>query len=278
MSGWCFTLNNPPSFGDILPEWNCECRVYQHEKGASGTHHLQGFVYFASRKTLTSVRKLLPSAHWEKAKALDLRDAWDYCTKKENGFSECTPEQQGPFTFGDKNKLPPPKKQGHRKDLIDACELAKSGRFSEIDPVAFMRYHKGLFALSALHLKSRTSKPTVIWYHGPTGCGKSKLASESSSEEDVYWKPPGKWWDGYRQQSTVVIDDLRPEDMPFNYWLRICDRYPFTCEVKGGTVPLNSPTIIITAPHPPAQLFYKNDAEDLAQLERRCTLILELTR
>lgn len=86
----------------------------------------------------------------------------------------------------------------------------------------------------------------VIVYIGPPGCGKSRGAAELCGRESTYYKPRGKWWDGYWRHDNVIIDDfygwLRLDEM-----LRILDRYPHRVQVKGGYVQFLAKRIVITS-------------------------------
>jgi len=44
-----------------------------------------------------------------------------------------------------------------------------------------------------------------------------------------------KWWDGYSGQRVVLLEDFRHADLA-DYLKIWTDRYPFTAEIKGGTV------------------------------------------
>jgi hypothetical protein len=115
----------------------------------------------------------------------------------------------------------------------------------------------------------RNSKPTVYWYFGPTGTGKSKKASEFN---DVYWKDDTKWWEGYDRQETVVLDDFRASNVKFNHLLKLLDRYPMRVENKGGYRQLNSKTIIITTNRHPKDCYNLTD-EQIEKLLRRIDVI-----
>jgi Adenylylsulfate kinase and related kinases len=126
----------------------------------------------------------------------------------------------------------------------------------------------------------RRSKPTVLWFHGETGTGKSKLARELSEELDknAWWS--GKtldWFEGYDQHSCVVIDDFRPDQCEFAFLLRLLDRYPLRVPVKGGSREWVAETIIITAPEAPEVLFRGLLNEKVEQLLRRIDRVVHLT-
>lgn len=257
---WTFTVNNP----DVseLADWDCEYRIYQLEVGESGTPHFQGYVYFRSLKTLVGVRRLAPTGHWEMAKGTAEQNK-HYCSKE--------PRLAGPYESG---TMP---RQGQRNDLRAVAEsVLESGTLDSVPADYLVRYHRGFRELLSGTFRARTEPPTVYWFWGPTGSGKSRAAHESCDPDEQYWAFSAKWWDGYRQEPTVVIDDLRSDNWPFQYLLRLLDRYPMTVETKGGTVKFNSPTIYITAPGPPDFMYQEKHGTDcVSQLTRRITEVRE---
>lgn len=265
--------------------------VFQREIAPeTGMRHLQCFVYFKSATSFERVREFLrhPTrgrvAHIEYARASAGKNR-SYCSKQD---SRDPAPGSGPFEFG---KVP--LDNGKRRDFNEACELARDGvaltEIARTYPTVFVRYNKGLQALSNCTTVDRTEYPMVIWYFGPTGSGKSRLATQKSLEVSrisisepnavgraAYFKPCAtKWWDGYANQRTIVFDDFRPGTYSLDDVLRICDRYPLEVERKGSSFKLNASCIIFTSNKPPNELFtdYWNSNrlphEDLNQLFRR---------
>ena len=78
---YCFTLNNysEQELSSLLST-PCTYLVVGKEEGAEGTPHLQGYIYFPNGKTLSSLKKISPRAHWELAKGDSLQN-YNYCTK-----------------------------------------------------------------------------------------------------------------------------------------------------------------------------------------------------
>ena len=103
---------------------------------------------------------------------------------------------------------------------------------------------------------------------GPSGCGKSrKVRTENAG---AYIKMANKWWDGYRQEKVVILDDLDPAHDRLAYHLKIWgDHYGCPLEVKGGVLPSAHDKIIITSQYYPEQIF---TPEDAIAIRRRYTV------
>ena len=79
---WMLTWNNPPADADdIIRGWpNVGFVKWQHERGDSGTEHVQLFVQFSTKKYFNFVRSLCPTGHWEKRKG-SVQSCIDYVGK-----------------------------------------------------------------------------------------------------------------------------------------------------------------------------------------------------
>lgn len=263
---WVFTLNNP---GEEKPElWvGVQWGVYQHEKGESGTEHLQGYVVLGKKSTLSGVRQLCDRAHWEIRRGTH-DEARAYCTKSETRVADTQPTEWGV----------PPKGQGARSDLSAVQEAIDSGT----DAVgiakeffgAWCRYHKAFDAYRTLTAVGRSSAEGVetFVFYGPPGTGKTRLAEYLAGPE-AYWLPAPNasggplWWDGYEGQDTVIIDEFYGW-IPHPTMLRICDRYPLTVQVKGGTRRLAVTRVFITSNKHPVHWWPRSG---LGAMERRIT-------
>lgn len=107
---------------------------------------------------------------------------------------------------------------------------------------------------------------------GPTGTGKSRKAWELGGI-DAYPKIPStKFWDGYRGQTNVIIDEFRG-DIGISNILRWFDRYPVLVEIKGSATVLNAVLIIVTSNIDPRNWYPDLDQETKEALLRR----LEIT-
>ena len=132
----------------------------------------------------------------------------------------------------------------------------------------------------------KAEKPTVHWFYGKTGTGKTRTAYEDACRiygYDNLWmsKNDDKWFDGYQGQPAVILDDIRPSTHKFSFLLKLLDRYPIEVPIKGGFARWCPKEIWVTAPSTPREL-YRNYVtqepyEGIEQLERRIDQLLEFT-
>lgn len=72
------------------------------------------------------------------------------------------------------------------------------------------------------------------------------MANELCRDQTTYYKPHGKWWDGYTGQRNVIIDDFYGW-IAYDEMLRITDRYPHQVEIKGGFMEFRSERVFVTS-------------------------------
>nr|WAE42307.1 MAG: replication associated protein [Cressdnaviricota sp.] len=80
---WCFTLNNYTDDDVSLISLYFEKEkyfIFGKEVGENGTPHLQGYVEFNNQKDFSTLIKIIPRIHWEKAKG-DRNSNIKYCSK-----------------------------------------------------------------------------------------------------------------------------------------------------------------------------------------------------
>lgn len=260
---WVFTLNNPkPGQEDEVQEnvMDSKYATYGREVGSAGTPHLQGYVYWANARALSAVRARFAGAHVEPAKGTPAQAA-AYCHK----------EDPNPWTFGE---LPG---AGKRSDLAAVRVLLKEkGSMREVAEVAtsFQAIRGGELLLKYIEPR-RTWKPTVRWYWGPTGSGKTRRACEEAGEDRWMSGRSLQWWDGYDGHTKIILDDFRGDFCPFHTLLRYLDRYECRVEVKGGSRQLLARDIWITSCSSPDKV-YPGCSERVDQLLRRIDIVVEL--
>lgn len=264
---WFLTINNYNE-DDIDKVENCGCRywAYQKEVGKEcGTPHIHAYLYFTNQRTWSSIKKQFKTAHIELVMNTDA--CIEYCMKADTRV-------EGPWESG---KRPA---QGKRSDLEEVVTMVKEGKkMKDIAmecPMQYIKFNKGIDKLNAMiNLKPRKDKPSVIWYHGLAGVGKTRTVFDEYDFEDIYVKDHTMWWDGYSQEKVILIDDFDGK-WPFRDLLRLLDRYPYQGQYKGGYVHINS-NIVITCEFPPSNFWIKGTNE-YDQVARRLDSIIEITR
>lgn len=266
---WVFTLNNPTYDGPTLLDLLSTIAgfvVFQKEQGAQGTIHFQGYIQCTIRKRLTSVKKILPTAHWEPARGTP-EQCETYCTKTDTRI-------EGPWTSGQVTT------QGQRGDVVAFRDAILEGK-SDIDlleeyALQVAKFPKFISFCRVASFQHRNEKPSVKCFYGRSGSGKTRDALELSGGPDstfVISRPDSGrplWWDGYNPSThlSIILDDFYGW-VPWSYLLQLLDRYRFSVEIKGGKVPFNSQKIFITSNQHP-QEWYKNiPNNDMTPLLRR---------
>jgi hypothetical protein len=245
--GWCFTLNNysEEEYEELLAV-DCQYLIIGKEVGECGTPHLQGFVQFHLKKTLLACKKINPRAHWEQTKG-SIDQNVEYCSKdgtfEERGIRPLSKKRQG-------------EKEKERWDL--ALQCAKKGRWDEVPESILVRYGKGLeWAVQKIEESTRDLSDTdekMEWYYGASGTGKSRRAREENP--GAYLKACNKWWDGYRSQEVVIIEDFDKDHRVLCHHLKIwADRYMFPAEIKGGKIDIRPKKIIVTSNYHPRDIW-----------------------
>lgn len=255
--GYCFTINNFTGWDEADVERLQECAtyyVYGKEVGESGTPHLQGYVRFKNPVGFNRIKQLLPRAHIERQKGTCL-EAANYC-KKDGDYNEWGVLDTGTGLTA----------KERWRAIVDAAERGDMEYIRDEFPGEYLRYYDRLLRLRSRH-SSILDELQNEWWYGPTGTGKSRRVW--AEYPDHYPKQLNKWWDGYRDEEVVVIEEWAPKNEMTASGLKIwADRYPFSCEVKGGCIRRIRPKkIIVTSNYSMEQCFER--VEDLEPLQRR---------
>lgn len=219
----------------------------------TGRKHIQGYIEFNNPRSFKKLIETYPGIHLEKRKG-SAQEASIYC-QKDNDYVE-----RGTLS-----------NQGRRTDIDRVAEMVIDKQplknIAKTYPREYIKFHRGITALKNTLMPHRTERPKCYWFYGPTGTGKTYSAKSLGA---TYYIKQGdsKWWDGYEQQEVVIIDDFRSEDIPLSVLLRWLDENEISVEVKGSSLPLNSPYIAITCDVGPHQIWQGND---LDQIKRRLT-------
>ena len=275
---WCFTLNNPSQvereilrqIGEHIQDLNwIEYIVFGHEVGDQGTYHLQGYLILSARMRFQQINDRIwgdrnnHRIHWEVSRGTP-QQAIQYC-KKDGQFEE----------YGE-----PPKQKVNQWDdirqLID--QGATSAELREKYPGTWCAYRSSIEAWinegrqQTLQDYDGDLQQKNVWIWGPAGIGKSTKARTYGNP--TFNKGINKWWDGYKNEPIVIIDDISPEkaQLLVDHLKKWLDRFVLTVEIKTSSLTISPKDyrLIITSNYSPEQCFHE---PDLSAIRRRLTVI-----
>jgi len=167
------------------------------------------------------------------------------------------------FEHGDR-----PVNRNSVKDWEAIRNNAIAGRLDLVPPDIYIRCYHQLRRIESDNLRPVGVEREVAVYWGATGTGKSRRAWEEAGLHAYPKDPRSKFWDGYRGDENVVIDEFRG-GIDIGHILRWLDRYPCIVEVKGSSTVLAAKRIWITSNIDPRQWYPELDAETTKALIRR---------
>lgn len=254
----CWILTIPQEhFVPYLPPTIAYIRGQLEKGGHTDYLHWQIVVHCAAQQRLSHIRKLFGPWHAEPTLS---KKAEDYVWKEETAVLGTR------FELGNR-----PLKRNSSSDWAKVLSDAKSGQFDDIPPDILIRYYGNLKRISVENAQPVGVEKRCRVYWGQTGTGKSRRAW-SEAGMDAYPKDPNsKFWDGYRGQEHVVIDEFRGT-ISISHLLRWLDRYPLLVEVKGSSVVCKASNVWITSNLHPKD-WYQEDQATIDALLRR----LEIT-
>lgn len=220
-----------------MEDWPITYGIIAKEVAPStGTPHLQCYFVFKAPKRLAAIKKICPRGHWEIAKGTT-EDNIKYCCK------EATEDDR--MELGKRPKTRPEIGQEQHELWTDVCRAAREGTCEEEYPQQFIQYNSTINRLFDPQVDV-INEYSGHWWTGRPGTGKSRKAREDYP--DLYDKLLNKWWDGYRDEETVLIDDIGLDHKIMGTFLkRYADHYPFRAEYKGGSKVIRPKSVIVTS-------------------------------
>lgn len=269
-----FTLNNY-SAADIELVHNLDSTylVYGQETApTTGTPHLQGYVVFDRRSPpgLRALRLLVPRAAWFVADASSFENRKYALKIGADGI-------QANLDFFERGRCPDEPHSAANGRRGGAAEVnrwtlarraAEAGRFEDVPDEIFVRNYSSIVAIARANQRAPPSRDSLKnhWYWGKSGTGKSSTARERFPQ--FYTKDLTKWWDGYQEEETVVIDDMDPFHKAMGQLFKLWgDHYPFRAESKGSSRLIRPKRIIVTSQYSIDEIW--DDQETRDALRRR---------
>lgn len=253
-------------FNEWIPELPVNAAYIKGQKEIghnTQNEHWQIMVIFKSNTRLRSVKEAFHGechAELSRSKALD-----EYVWKEDTRI----PGTQ--FELGHK-----PIRRAVKHDWDRVWELAKENNLADIPKSILVPHYRTIQTIARDYLKPDPQIRTINVYWGTTGLGKSRKAWHEATMDAYPKDPRTKFWDGYKDQGNVVIDEFRG-DISISHMLRWTDRYPVIVEIKGSSRCLKATNIWITSNINPRDWYTDLDEETKNALMRRLTITHFLT-
>lgn len=225
---------------------------------STGKKHLQGWLYWINERSERACCKEYKC--WMRGMKGSYEEN-DIYTGKENNIVE----------YGIKPK------QGERTDLESKKnEIVNGKSVDEIvmeNPMVYHQYGRTLNRIEdiVMRKKWRTEMTTCDWIWGESGCGKSHSALATYDPDTHYlYRNDDGWWEGYKQQPIVVINEFRGE-IKYKDLLELIDKWPYFVRRRNREpIPFISKHIIITSVLRPEEIYHNvNSRDNIVQLLRR---------
>lgn len=217
--------------------------------------HAHLIIYFDKSTRFKRFLSCEPISSWERKEfraIYNLDGAVKYCSKTHTKAGVLT-RISGPYTWGN---LPT---QGKRNDLEAAIVTLQDNNWDTRSvaiehPAVFVKFNKGLDRLADV----RASKPPadnitdIICIVGFPGSGKSTFAHSidpDSTYSRGYPKYSNYYFDGYRNENVLLIDEFSGHLMQFEFFKRLfqpgMDPRRNTLPMRESSMPMGSSKVVI---------------------------------
>jgi len=115
-------------------------------------------------------------------------------------------------------------------------------------------------------------------YIGETGTGKSYRCFKEAAEYGLYYVKTAqdKWWDGYKGEENVIIDEFGDKCIDIKYLLSWLQNYPCQVHIKNGKRVLKAKRFWITSNQTMREWFPEAGHKHMAALINRFNVIEEM--
>lgn len=245
--------------------------------------HMHVHLCFEQDLTFRQVQAWLVYHGWGRAEEGDVAGAHVHLEKAKspNGsvtyVTKAETRTRGPY----KSPGFPGAIQGKRNDLLAAVKMIKEGAsmqdVANTLPEVFVRAHRGLDRLAEeiSVAQPRPNMDTIVLY-GPPGTGKSTIARTIAERlfpgEVPYNKPTGPWWERYKGEKVVILDEYAGQGIFVQELKNVLDKTPYVVPIKGRSGILKTELAIITSNTRPLDWYadQKVTPGDIEAIMRRC--------
>lgn len=255
--------------GDLIE--HCQCACFQIESAPStGYIHFQGYFELTIKKRYSWIQNNIRHFEYLMPRKGTSAQAWAYSSKQETRLF-------GPYQFG----CPAPVEDKIKLEAM--VNLAITGasplELFQLSPALYTRNVRNIEAVCSRVCVPKGFRPEqeVILIYGEPGTGKTRLFSEQFPNH--YRIPVSKdlWWDNYRGDKQVLIDDFSG-NLQLKDLLQILDKYSIQVPTKGSFTWFYPEIIgITTNVHPLDWYQYQHRTHSFKALTRRFTSIYHFT-
>lgn len=276
---WLVTLHFPEWEPELFSDQVKYIRGQKEKGSETDREHWQLIVYFKLKVTLSRFKAILKDKYPDTCNKWHLEpsrsDACEkYVWKTETRIGD--PFELGMYVSTNIRKS---FKRNSDTDWRRVLDLAKEGRLEEIGdtaPDVVVRHYSSLKRIIQDNLRPpRRTGLVVNVYWGDTGTGKTHRAFAEAGEDAYPKGPTSIWWDGYRKETNVVIDEFCGR-INIEHMLRWLDWQPVIVEVKGSSCPLHAMSFWITSNINPDEWYNDTNStsEQRKALKRRLTNVV----
>lgn len=224
------------------------------EIGEQGGHHLQGYISFDNARVRPKYKDF-PSIHFIVSDGTGLENR-TYCSK-DGLFVEWPNLEACPAD---------PKAQGPKgaEAWDSALAAARRGDLDSIPAKMYVSHYNTWQKIRSLEGVKPSDMDGLLlheWHWGVAGTGKSSTVRKNYP--DAFIKNKTKWWDGYKGERTIIIDDWSPFTVGITDLLKEwSDRYAFQAEVKQGGMLIRPLRIIVTSQYTIDEIWQDRETRD----------------
>ena len=248
--------------------------IFQFEQCPSTKRvHAQGYCQFTKELRLSALKKISKEAHWTLALGTPAQNR-AYCSKLDTRI-----EGTEPIEFSELELATERGKSSSTKEAVFRIRSDPDftvSNFIELFPEVWVRYPDLIARVRLANNLVGKRDIRVLFIYGKPGIGKSTFVFERYP--GAYWKPPGKWWDGYSGQETVVFDDFDGSWFSCSELLRILNPFPTSVEVKGAVFNLSATNFVITSNYLPESWYRQHFVafpDHKTAVERRINVVIQ---
>lgn len=284
---WLITLNNPQVLGISLdkfadtikllsPDYFCICK----EIASTGTPHYHGFVYSSSPKRFGTLKKLFPTAHFDKAYG-SCRENRTYLEKEGKWEDDHKHDTKVEGTFREEGDLPSERCEKN-PELFKVVELIKGGASSTDIVEEFPQYAMHIKNIDELRnafcggVKSGKERNVFVTYiYSPDNYERIGIVYSKHDYKDVcritnYGSSKGISFDSYNYQNVIAFENFTGQ-FPLSDMMLYIGKYPISLPARYADKEACFEYVYILSGIPLEKLYHNEQVKNPKLWEKFCS-------